>query len=146
MSQTSRLAIYSSFINGKCINDHDTKDTLPDNYTPVVSPATNKAVLGFVPSTPQDVENAISAATEAFHATDDDTDDTASWSHHSQTSKRASILLSIANKLRQNTTQLADLEVQQIGRPCKEMRFQLSRLPEWFKYYASLLRTHEESR
>jgi len=145
MSPTTRLAIYSSFINGKCINDHDTKDTLPDNHTPVVSPATNKAVLGFVPSTPQDVENAISAATEAFHATDDDTDDTASWSHHSQTSNRASILLSIANELRQNTTRLADLEVQQIGRPCKEMRFQLSRLPEWFEYYASLLRVHEES-
>jgi hypothetical protein len=33
------------------------------------------------------------------------------------------------------------VEVLQTGRPIREMRAQLSRIPEWFEYHASLART-----
>eukprot|EP00392_Amoebophrya_sp_AT5.2_P014933 g15115.t1 len=40
---------------------------------------------------------------------------------------------------------LARSEVEQIGRPYREMKFQLGRLGEWFDYYASLIRVAEET-
>jgi hypothetical protein len=35
------------------------------------------------------------------------------------------------------------VETLQTGRPIREMRAQLSRLPEWFEYHASLARTYQ---
>eukprot|EP00562_Extubocellulus_spinifer_P033836 CAMPEP_0178688582 /NCGR_PEP_ID=MMETSP0699-20121125/5071_1 /TAXON_ID=265572 /ORGANISM="Extubocellulus spinifer, Strain CCMP396" /LENGTH=568 /DNA_ID=CAMNT_0020333567 /DNA_START=2710 /DNA_END=4416 /DNA_ORIENTATION=- len=109
---------------------------------PVISPATNKPVLYFNESTIDDVDAAVASAHDAFHGRDNDC---TAWSHPSQSSRRATVLTAIASKLRQSTERLADMEVRQIGRPVKEMRFQLSRLPEWFDYYASLIRVHEDS-
>jgi phenylacetaldehyde dehydrogenase len=47
--------------------------------------------------------------------------------------------------LRKNVDRLATIEVEQIGRPIREMRFQLSRLPEWFEYFAAMIRVQEDS-
>ncbi|KAF4625387.1 hypothetical protein G7Y89_g12780 [Cudoniella acicularis] len=38
-----------------------------------------------------------------------------------------------------------DLEVQQTGRPVREMKAQLARIPEWLEYFASLARVQEGS-
>lgn len=133
---------FGQYINGQTIDPICQGGTLDKGAVPVVSPATNRPALHFVPSTDNDVDRAVQAAHDAFHARD--TDATA-WSHPSQMSRRSAVLNSIAALLRQNTERLADLEVVQIARPKKEMRFQLSRLPEWFEYYASLIRVHEDS-
>ena len=133
---------FGHYIDGQTIDPKCEGVSRYKGAVPVISPATNKPVLHFIPSTEDDVDRAVKAAHDAFHARDADS---TAWSHPSQTSRRSAVLTSIAALLRQNTERLADLEVLQISRPKKEMRFQLSRLPEWFEYYASLIRVHEDS-
>lgn len=57
--------------------------------------------------------------------------------------ERAKVLTNIANNLRDDIPRLLDLEVDQTGRAVREMKAQLGRLPEWFDYFAALIRTHE---
>jgi len=52
-------------------------------------------------------------------------------------------LTQIAGNLRASIPELALLEVAQTGRAIREMQAQLARLPEWFEYFAALIRTHE---
>ena len=134
-----------------------TKDTERDNLHPVVNPATNKPSLYYQETSKEALEHAIQQATaiqERSYSTSAGigsstpspspsiVDESAWWSDPHQHHRRAGVLTKIAELLGQNTDRLADLEVCQIGRPRKEMRFQLSRLPEWFVYYASLLRVN----
>lgn len=137
------LPCFDHYINGET-DLGKTSDTFDRRraLVPVVSPATNEPVLRFYESTAADVDAAIASAHRAFHARDHDP---TAWSHPSQVGRRATVLTAIAAALRQNTERLADLEARQIGRPRKEMRFQLSRLPEWFEYYAALIRVREDS-
>lgn len=134
--------VYTSYIDGtterltKSGLDAETQATL----VPVVSPATNKPVCWFLPASDDDVARAIQAAATAF-----EDDSSECWSHPSRAPQRAKILRFMAAKLRERVETLADMEVLQIGRPRKEMRFQLSRLPEWFEYFANLVCVHEDS-
>merc|ERR1719183_2593725 len=98
---------FGQYINGQTIDPICQGGTLDKGAVPVVSPATNRPALHFVPSTDNDVDRAVQAAHDAFHARD--TDATA-WSHPSQMSRRSAVLNSIAALLRQNTERLADLE------------------------------------
>lgn len=66
------------------------------------------------------------------------------WSK-SDVRDRSKVLFKIADNLRQQIPRLAEMEVQQTGRPVKEMKAQLGRLPEWFEYFGSLIRVHEGS-
>ena len=131
--------VYTSYIDGatqilqRSLLDEATKSKL----VPVISPATNQPVCWFLPANEGDVTQAVGAASTAFRDPD--------WSHPSRAPQRAQILRKLAQALREKVEQLADLEVLQIGRPRKEMRFQLSRLPEWFEYFASLVSVQEDS-
>ncbi|KAL8281121.1 hypothetical protein RQP46_006479 [Phenoliferia psychrophenolica] len=58
---------------------------------------------------------------------------------------RASIMSAIARGLAARVSELAVLESMQTGRPLREMRTQLGRLPEWFEYFSALCRTEEGS-
>lgn len=131
--------VYTSYINGatKRLKKSDLDAETQEKLVPVISPATNKPVFWFLPASQEDVSTAIQAASTAFASPD--------WSHPSQAPHRAQILRSMAAKLRERVEELADAEVLQIGRPRKEMRFQLSRLPEWFEYFANLACVHEDS-
>jgi acyl-CoA reductase-like NAD-dependent aldehyde dehydrogenase len=40
---------------------------------------------------------------------------------------------------------LVSIEIEQIGRPRREMAAQLARLPEWFSYFGAVSRTHEDT-
>lgn len=57
--------------------------------------------------------------------------------------QRAKVLNRIAELLREEFERLLFYEVSQTGRPMKEMRAQLGRLPEWFEYFAALIRVEE---
>ncbi len=131
--------VYCSYINGS--THRLTKSSLDkatqEKCIPVISPATNEPVFWFLPASEEDVANAIQAASISFASSD--------WSHPSRAPQRALILRSMASKLRERVEELADTEVLQIGRPVKEMRFQLSRLPEWFEYFANLACVQEDS-
>lgn len=53
--------------------------------------------------------------------------------------------MNMAHGLERRLPELSRLESLQTGRPLREMRAQLSRLPEWFDYFAALVRTEEGS-
>ncbi|KAJ7068539.1 aldehyde dehydrogenase [Mycena amicta] len=55
--------------------------------------------------------------------------------------ERSKVLSRLARALEDRIPELAELETLQTGRAIREMKAQLSRLPEWIDYYAALLRT-----
>jgi len=129
-----------------------------DKINPVINPATNKPSLYYQETSDNALEHALQQATsiqQQYYNNDDSeslststsTSTSASiikkggwWSDPNRSHQRAAILMKIADLLGRNTDRLADLEVCQIGRPRKEITSQLSRLPDLFVYYASLLR------
>jgi len=62
---------------------------------------------------------------------------------HADASIRFAVLTKAANLLRSRLPEFINLETQQTGRPIREMRAQLFRIPEWLDYFAALARTHE---
>lgn len=57
--------------------------------------------------------------------------------------QRADTLLRIADLLSQELASYAELDARTAGRPIREMRAQIARLPEWYTYFASIARTIE---
>ena len=81
-----------------------------------------------------DVDGAVGAAQRAFGA----------WSGLSG-AERGDIMHRVADMLTQRLPELISLEIDQIGRPRREMAAQLARLPEWFRYFGAVARTHEDT-
>ena len=101
---------------------------------PVINPAT-ETEIATIDSTPRETVNSIiSSSLENFAS--------GVWSH-ADASIRFSVLSKAANLLCARLPEFIQLETQQTGRPIREMKAQLSRIPEWLEYFASLARTHE---
>jgi acyl-CoA reductase-like NAD-dependent aldehyde dehydrogenase len=60
-------------------------------------------------------------------------------------SKRARLLLKLADAIEANSGELYELETRNNGRPITETRAQLSRVPEWFRYNAGLLAAQRDA-
>lgn len=58
---------------------------------------------------------------------------------------RGDIMHRAGELLAERLPDLVTIEVDQIGRPRREMTAQLGRLPEWFRYFGSVARTHEDT-
>ena len=101
----------------------------------VISPVNNQKVSEFIKCNEQDVNDLVENSYNAYKS--------GIWSNDFRF--RSKVLRKIADLLGNNIDRLAKLETEQIGRPLREMRLQLSRLPEWFEYYSSLIRVHEDS-
>ncbi|KAG9087577.1 hypothetical protein FRC06_002472 [Ceratobasidium sp. 370] len=101
---------------------------------PVLNPATNQPLTNVSSASSTDVDNAISAAQEAFTA--------GTWSR-APALHRASVLTRLARLLEARVPDLAQVESLQTGRTIKEMKVQLARLPEWIDYFAALVRTQQ---
>lgn len=81
-----------------------------------------------------DIEAAVTAAEKAFPV----------WSALSG-AERGDIMHRAAELLRQRLPEFVSIEIDQIGRPRREMAAQLARLPEWFSYFGAVARTHEDT-
>ncbi|KAG8725042.1 hypothetical protein FRC09_009642 [Ceratobasidium sp. 395] len=101
---------------------------------PVLNPATNQPLTNVTSASPTDVNNAISAAQDAFKA--------GTWSR-APALHRASVLTRLARLLEAKVPDLAQVESLQTGRTIREMKVQLARLPEWIDYFAALVRTQQ---
>ena len=100
----------------------------------ITNPAT-EATIATVDATSQEaVETIISDSLLAFRR--------GKWSR-ADASERYSVLSKAAVLLRSRIPEFVELETQQTGRPIREMRAQLARVPEWLEYFASLARVHE---
>jgi acyl-CoA reductase-like NAD-dependent aldehyde dehydrogenase len=100
----------------------------------VLNPAT-ETPIATIDATPQATVQAIIATSwETFH--------NGAWSR-ADASDRFTVLSKAASLLRARIPEFVELETRQTGRPIREMRAQLARVPEWLEYFASLARVHE---
>ncbi|EXJ86166.1 hypothetical protein A1O1_06536 [Capronia coronata CBS 617.96] len=100
----------------------------------VIDPAT-ETVLATVDATSREtVDSIIRQSQKTFR--------NGPWSH-ADPSDRFAVLSKAAVLLRSRIPEFVELETQQTGRPIREMRAQLARIPEWLEYFASLARVHQ---
>ncbi|WP_440534672.1 aldehyde dehydrogenase family protein [Variovorax sp. YR566] len=103
------------------------QDAISEKFIEVASPATRQ-MLGHVPIACQaDVSAAVSAAQAA----------TADWAALDPMD-RGQHLRAIAQMLRGRLDELAMLEAVITGRPIREMRAQMTRIPEWLDYFGGI--------
>jgi len=99
---------------------------------PVHNPKDGTLLAEVAEGDSHDIDEAIQVAQEAFGF----------WSGLSG-SERGDIMHRAADILHERLPELLEIEIDQIGRPRREMQAQLARLPEWFRYFAAVARTHE---
>lgn len=108
------------------------RDAGDESTFAVTNPFTGDVEHSAAAATDADVDAAVSAARTAF--------DRGIWSRRSGRD-RARVLTQAAALLRESVDELAEMETRQTGRPIREMRSQLARLPEWFEYFGALAQT-----
>ncbi|WP_138418131.1 aldehyde dehydrogenase [Aquibacillus sediminis] len=118
---------YKLFVDGEYISAASGKTF------EVLNPTTTEKIAEVEEGDGKDISYAIDRAKKAFPV----------WANYSK-EERAVVLEKMGQNFRDNLGELAQLESLQTGRPIREMKSQLARLPEWFTYFASVLRTHEE--
>jgi acyl-CoA reductase-like NAD-dependent aldehyde dehydrogenase len=96
----------------------------------ILNPATG-AVLTTTPAGgPEDIDRAVRTARRAFAD--------GPW-RRLERSERAKVLHRFADRIEERLEDLFRLETLNNGRPVRETRAQVGRLPEWFRYNAALL-------
>lgn len=98
----------------------------------VENPATGQIICEMAEGGAEDVDAAVVAAAAAAPV----------WGAMSG-AQRADILTRACQLLAARLEAFIAVEVAQTGRPVREMRAQLARLPEWYAYFAAVARTHE---
>jgi acyl-CoA reductase-like NAD-dependent aldehyde dehydrogenase len=100
---------------------------------PVVNPKDGEVFAEVAEGDANDIEAAVKAAERAF----------GKWSALSGT-ERGDLMQRASDILRRRLPEIVTMEVDQIGRPQREMTAQLARLPEWYSYFGSVARTYED--
>jgi phenylacetaldehyde dehydrogenase len=124
----STIPTVGNYINGKW--------SFAEKFIVVENPANGEELCNVSRGTAKEMEVAIDGARKTF--------DSGVWSKIGQTD-RFDVMMSISKLLRQNLNLMADMETLQTGRPIREMKIQLSRIPEWIEYFAAVQRTYEGS-
>lgn len=99
---------------------------------PVLNPKNGEVIAQVAEGDGDDVAAAVDIARQAFGG----------WAALSG-AERGDILHRAGEVLSRRLPDLLPLEVDQIGRPIREMRAQLARLPEWYSYFGAVARTQE---
>lgn len=98
----------------------------------VISPVTGQTIARIAHATPRDVDLAVKAARRSF--------EDRRWRGIAPR-ERARVLNRAAVLLAERVNDFAELETEQIGRPIREMRAQLARLPEWLEFFGAVAQT-----
>ncbi|PIC69863.1 carnitine dehydratase [Sporosarcina sp. P16b] len=117
------LKRYKMYVNGEWIESESGK------YFPSYNPATGEAWCEVAEGTEEDVNRAVQAAHEAFHHSE--------WAEMTYT-ERGKLVHKLGELISQNIEELAEFETKDNGKLLREMRGQLTYLPEFFYYYAGL--------
>lgn len=99
----------------------------------ITNPASGEPIAEVAEGAEVDIDDAVRAARGAFPG----------WSAR-RGADRADVLNRIAERLEERLPEFVTVEVDQIGRPRREMAAQLARLPEWYRYFAAVARTHQD--
>jgi acyl-CoA reductase-like NAD-dependent aldehyde dehydrogenase len=107
-------------------------DERPGRAEPLVplNPATGKPIAVVDSADERDIDDAVQIAQASFAA--------GAW-RDQPIQERARVLWRLADTLEDCLGELAELETRNNGRPVVETRAQINRLPEWYRYNASLL-------
>ena len=120
---TTGVRTYQNFINGKW------ESTTSGKTFPVYDPSTEEVIAHVTASEAADVDRAVKAARAAF--------DSGPWAQ-TTAQDRGRILFKLAEKIRQNSTALAELECRNSGKPIVEAEYDIADVATCFEYYGGL--------
>src|SRR6201982_2647903 len=110
-SATAGVRSYQSFVNGKW------EGAASGKTFPVYDPSTEEVIAHVAAASAADVDAAVKAAREAF--------DNGPW-RQTTAQDRGRVLFKLAEKIRQNTPQLADIECRNTGKPIVEAEYDIA--------------------
>lgn len=116
---------YDLWINGQYCQSQG------GQYFEVRNPANGELIAEVARANEADVDQAIKAAEAAFKNSD--------WAKNREL--RYHTLNRLAALIRENMPELMALESEITGRPIREMKAQLGRLPDWYEFFASVTNT-----
>src|SRR5881227_3728005 len=114
---------YQLFINGEW------NDSSSDKSFPVYDPSTEEVIAQVPDANADDVNRAVAAAKAAF--------EDGPWATTTP-QERGRVLFRLAEKIRQNTPMLAELECRNTGKPIVEAEFDINDVATCFEYYGGL--------
>ncbi|CAK9782169.1 putative aldehyde dehydrogenase [Cutaneotrichosporon oleaginosum] len=92
-----------------------------------IDPATEEVIATIQTATPEDVDDAVAAARNAFENT---------WGTNVSGQERGQLLFALADQVEQNIERLAALEVVDAGKPCAWARVDMEDTVACLRYYA----------
>jgi acyl-CoA reductase-like NAD-dependent aldehyde dehydrogenase len=98
----------------------------------VICPADGEPVGSYLDTGAAGAEHAVAEATRAFDG----------WAAR-EPAERAALLNRFADAIDERVGDLATLDALQTGRPLRELRAQVGRVSEWFRYFAAVALTYE---
>src|SRR6202040_1922345 len=125
MSSSAKTVVraYQNYINGEWVGSA-TGETFP-----VYDPSTEEVIAQVAAASAADVDLAVKAARAAF--------DGGPWAT-TTAQDRGRILFKLAEKIRQNTAYLAEIECRNTGKPIVEAEFDIADVATCFEYYGGL--------
>lgn len=113
--------------------DGSYQDSSPERIE-ITNPATEEVIATVVATSSEAIDEIVLRSVSNFR--------NGPWAK-ADASERFAVLSKAASLLRSRIPEFVELETKQIGRPIREMKAQLARLPEWLEYFAGLARVHE---
>ena len=120
---TTSMRWQQNYINGKW------ESAASGKTFPVYDPSTEEVIAHVAASDTADVDRAVKAARAAF--------DFGPWAQ-TTAQDRGRILFRLAEKIRQNSTMLAELECRNTGKPIVEAEYDIADVATCFEYYGGL--------
>ena len=117
------VRIYQLYINGEWV------DSKSNKTFPVYDPASEEVIAQAPDANADDVNRAVAAAKAAFEE--------GPWAT-TTAQERGRVLFRLAEKIRQNTAMLAELESRNTGKPIVEAEYDITDVATCFEYYGGL--------
>jgi betaine-aldehyde dehydrogenase len=120
---TTEVKTYQLFINGELVASRSNKTI------PVYDPSTEEVIAQVPDANSDDVNRAVAAAKAAF--------EDGPWATTTP-QERGRVLFRLAEKIRQNSAMLAELECRNTGKPIVEAEYDINDVATCFEYYGGL--------
>jgi betaine-aldehyde dehydrogenase len=114
---------YPMYINGEFV------ESASERYFPVVDPSTEEVMAEVPEANEKDVNRAVAAAKVAF--------DSGAWPQ-TTAQDRGRILFKLAERIRKEAAQLAELEARNSGKPIVEAEYDINDAATCFEYYGGM--------
>src|SRR5579863_274587 len=122
-SATAGIRTYQNYVNGEWIG------SASGETFPVYDPSTEEVMANVPSAGAPDVDRAVKAARVAF--------DSGPWAT-TTAQDRGRILFKLAEKIRQNSAVLAEIECRNTGKPIVEAEYDIADVATCFEYYGGL--------